>query len=202
MLSNRIDGQIKMMAGLKLNREQIPNWLTYLRIAAIPMLVVAGILPPFVGQYVTTATIFIIASITDWLDGYLARKWNAISPMGIFLDPVADKLIVSVALIILTTRFSAWPVTLSTCVIIAREIFVSALREWMAIRQKSAVVKVSFFGKLKTASQMVALSILLGVSYLYPWYSRFAIILLVFSAILALFSAVDYVRAAITALKS
>lgn len=214
------DGQIRAQARAKFNmlssegetppspkkrfavrREDIPNLLTYVRIIAIPLLVIAGIVPSFVGQHITTATIFIIASITDWLDGYLARKWKVITPMGIFLDPVADKLIVCVALIMLTARFATWPITASTCIIITREIFVSALREWMAIRQKSAVVKVSNIGKWKTASQMMSLSILLGVSYLYWWYSRIAILLLMFSAFLALLSAVDYVRAAANALK-
>lgn len=184
----------------KFTRANIPNLLTYARVAAIPLLVAVGVMPPFSGQCAITASVFAVASITDLLDGYLARRWKVISAMGIFLDPVADKLIVAVALILLCIRFPILAVVLSSCVIIVREIFISALREWMALRQKSAVVKVSPFGKLKTATQMISISALLATPYPYTTFAKCAIILLVTSALFTFLSAVNYVRAAVAAL--
>lgn len=187
-------------AKLGISRSQIPNLLTYARVAAIPILACIGLTQPFYGQYAALSVLFTLASLTDLLDGYLARKWNVISPMGVFLDPVADKLIVAVALILLSARFPTKPIILSSCITLTREIFVSALREWMAIRQKSAVVKVSIIGKVKTASQLTSLSILLAASHLCAWYTQIAISLLVLSSILAIVSAANYVRASISAL--
>lgn len=193
--------QSPISAKLGIERSQIPNLLTYARVTAIPILAGVGLMQPFYGQYTTLSAVFMAASLTDLLDGYLARKWNAVSPMGIFLDPVADKLIVAVALILLSARFPATSILLSACVTLTREIFVSALREWMAIRQKSAVVKVSIIGKVKTASQLLSLSILLAVSHLYAWYARIAVGLLLLSSLLAIISAIEYVRASVRALQ-
>ena len=137
----------------------LPNWLTYARCAAIPVLCSLFYLP---NCHVATATIFAVASFTDWLDGFLARRWDVASDFGAFLDPVADKLMVSTALVLLSGRYGA-VVALPTALILAREIAVSALREWMAQRGQRDSVQVGFQGKLKTALTMVSLTLLLVV---------------------------------------
>src|SRR6476660_8095219 len=109
----------------------IPNLLTLLRISLIPIFVLVFYLP-FEWHYIASAIIFAIAAATDWLDGYLARKLQQVSPLGAFLDPVADKLIVAVALVLLVqSHASAW-LAIPSAVIVGREIVISALREWMA----------------------------------------------------------------------
>ena len=141
----------------------LPNLLTWLRILAIPLFVGIFYLPPAWlspdNQNLVATLIFAGAAITDWLDGYLARVLNQASEFGAFLDPVADKLMVSAALIVLVYlgRLDA-PIAL---IIIGREITVSALREWMAQIGQSKSVAVSFLGKIKTTSQMVAIPLLL-----------------------------------------
>jgi cardiolipin synthase len=141
----------------------IPNLLTWLRIVLIPLFV--GIfyfekswvsLP---NQNLVATVIFTLAAVTDWFDGWLARKLNQTSAFGAFLDPVADKLMVAAALIILLQlgRIDA----IVTLIIIGREIAISALREWMALLGESKSIAVSFVGKFKTASQMVAIPLLL-----------------------------------------
>ena len=109
----------------------IPNTLTLLRILLIPVLVLVFYLP-FENHFLVAAGIFTFAAITDWVDGYLARKLGQMTAFGAFLDPVADKLMVSVALVLLVERFDTMFFTLAACVIIGREIVISALREWMA----------------------------------------------------------------------
>jgi len=138
----------------------IPTILTFLRIGLIPVFVLAYYLPvPWANT--ATAAIFILAGVTDWFDGYLARRLNQTSAFGAFLDPVADKLMVAVALILLMqTHPTAW-MAIPAAVIIGREIAVSALREWMAELGQRAHVAVSFLGKYKTALQMIALILLL-----------------------------------------
>jgi CDP-diacylglycerol--glycerol-3-phosphate 3-phosphatidyltransferase len=138
---------------------KLPNWLTYIRCLAIPAVVALFYLP---NRHVETGCLFAVASFTDWLDGYLARRWDITSPFGAFLDPVADKLMVSTALILLSGRFGMH-VVIPTCIIIARELSVSALREWMAQRGLRDLVKVGFQGKLKTALTMLTLTLLLLV---------------------------------------
>ncbi len=144
-----------------------PNLLTLLRIVLIPMFVVVYFLPYSWANEVTTA-LFIVAGITDWLDGYLARKLGQYSPFGAFLDPVADKLMVAAALIVLLADpriqaqvFDSRLFTVVVIVILGREIAVSALREWMAEIGKRKSVAVSVVGKFKTASQMLATGFLL-----------------------------------------
>lgn len=173
--------------------------LTYARIAAIPLLCFTGLSSP--PQYVFTTGVFAAASFTDFLDGYLARKWSVVSPMGTFLDPVADKLMVAAALTLITARIPHPIIILATATIVSREIFVSALREWMALLGKSANVKVSFWGKLKTTMQMVAVTLLLLASNLSTWYSRLGLVFLAVAAILSVVSASDYVFSASRALK-
>lgn len=141
----------------------LPLFLTWARIACIPLLIFV-VLPDALPLDANTrnqvaAWLFIIAAATDWLDGYLARKWNQTSNFGAFLDPVADKLIVSTALVLLVAdgRVSV----LVTIIIIGREITISALREWMATMGKRKSVAVNMIGKFKTAAQLAAIPMLL-----------------------------------------
>jgi CDP-diacylglycerol--glycerol-3-phosphate 3-phosphatidyltransferase len=137
----------------------LPNYLTLMRCAAIPMFVYTFYQP---GQHIPTSLLFAFASLTDWFDGFLARRWDISSPFGAFLDPVADKLMVSTSLILLTGRYGA-KMAIPTSIILAREIAVSALREWMATRGARDTVKVGMQGKVKTALTMTALTLLLAV---------------------------------------
>lgn len=141
----------------------LPIFLTWLRVATIPLVVGIFYLPDsylsFSEKNLWATIFFIGAAVTDWLDGYLARKWGQVSAFGAFLDPVADKLMVAAALLVLLNfdRVEAWV----ALVIIGREITISALREWMAQIGASRSVAVHFVGKLKTAAQMVAIPFLL-----------------------------------------
>ena len=180
----------------------LPNVLTYLRCLAIPALVVLFYQPEF---HVATATIFGFASFTDWLDGYFARRWDITSPFGAFLDPVADKLMVATALILLSGRHGG-EVAIPTCIILSRELAVSALREWMAQRGQRDSVKVGMQGKIKTAATMVSLSILLlvpheakQVSWLSKLYSP-GLALLYLCTVVTVTSGSAYFRAAAPAL--
>ncbi len=145
----------------------IPNILTGLRIVLIPVLVVAYYLPGPWGHRIATG-VFVLAALTDWLDGYLARRLNQHSPLGAFLDPVADKLVVATALVLLASDPTLWGEVLdgrvfavTVAIIIGREITVSALREWMAELGHRAAVAVSVLGKIKTIGQMLAITLLL-----------------------------------------
>ena len=172
----------------------LPNLLTLLRVILIPVLVAVYYLP-FQWAGLAAAVMFALASITDWFDGYLARKMNLMTPFGAFLDPVADKLIVAVALVVLVERYGNVWLTFAATVIIGREIVISALREWMAELGKRASVAVSFIGKVKTLMQMVAITGLLGVV---PG-TQLAVVaqgLLYIAAILTLWSMLVYLRAA------
>jgi len=146
-----------------LDRISIPNLITGLRIALIPVLVAVFYLAPIEWRYLASAAVFTIASLTDWLDGYLARKWGQLTPFGAFLDPVADKLIVAVALVLLVEIHASAVLAIPALVIVGREIVVSALREWMAQYSDMRGVAVSIIGKIKTACQMVAIILLLGL---------------------------------------
>ena len=138
----------------------IPNLLTFFRILLIPAFVIAFYVPSKFGNMVA-AFIFIVASLTDWVDGYLARNLNQTTRFGAFLDPVADKLVISVALILLVAELGKAYIAVPAAVIIGREITISALREWMAEIGKRASVAVSYIAKIKTALQMLAVSLLL-----------------------------------------
>ncbi|MBP0624264.1 CDP-diacylglycerol--glycerol-3-phosphate 3-phosphatidyltransferase [compost metagenome] len=141
----------------------IPILLTWLRVAMIPLVVGVFYLPdawlPMHTKNLTAAAFFIIAAVTDWLDGFLARRWNQTSSFGAFLDPVADKLMVTAALLSLLALDRV--TDLIALVIIGREITISALREWMAQIGASKSVAVNFLGKLKTTVQMIAIPLLL-----------------------------------------
>ena len=138
----------------------IPNLLTGLRIVLIPVIVGLFYLPYGWGD-IAAGLAFALAGITDTFDGYIARRTGQVSPLGEFLDPVADKLIVATALVLIVSRNHEWYVTLTAAVIIGREIAISALREWMAQIGASRSVAVHMLGKLKTVSQMIAIPFLL-----------------------------------------
>lgn len=138
----------------------LPNILSMLRIVLIPVFV-ALFLWPAVSAAIWATAVFVVAALTDWLDGYLARRWNQTSPFGAFIDPVADKLIVTVVLVLILYKTPVWYLVLPVIIIIGREITVSSLREWMSELGQRNVVKVSYMGKLKTTFQMVSIGCLI-----------------------------------------
>ena len=140
----------------------LPNLLTSLRIFLIPVLVLCFYLLPLDLRYLASAFIFIVASLTDWLDGYLARRMGQMTPFGAFLDPVADKLLVAVALILLVEAHASALLAIPALVIVGREIVVSALREWMSTHSDRSGVRVSMVAKVKTGFQMTAIIVLLA----------------------------------------
>ena len=195
----------------------LPNNLTIARIVMIPLFVAIAYFPPAMGinqpsisdnvianigmykfsdsliRHFLLTFVFILAAITDWFDGYFARKLNLSSAFGRFLDPVADKLMVAAALIILVQWHPDIVMAISAIVIISREIAVSALREWMAELGNRTSVAVSYVGKLKTAFQMIAITVLL-----LNWESLETIgyLLMIVSVILTLWSMLIYLKAA------
>ncbi|MGV6858755.1 MAG: CDP-diacylglycerol--glycerol-3-phosphate 3-phosphatidyltransferase [bacterium] len=174
----------------------IPNILTLMRIVLIP-LVVAIFYLPYEHSSEVSAILFAIAAVTDWFDGYLARKLNQSSPFGAFLDPVADKLMVAAILVLLVDHYSGIWLTLAAMVIIGREITISALREWMSELGKRANVAVSYIGKVKTTAQMLSLFFLLWEADLFGIPCKeVGFVLLMVAAILTLWSMVQYLRAA------
>lgn len=182
----------------------VPNILTVLRIALIPVFVgifylphnlyKLGILPTHTLN-VIAASVFALAAFTDWLDGYWARKFNQTSSFGAFLDPVADKLMVTAALIVLVEFHRVGAVV--SLIIIGREIAISALREWMAGLGKSQSVGVAMIGKVKTAAQMVAIFLLLYADDIGQFPTRLVgDKLIILAAVLTLLSMAYYLKAA------
>ena len=177
----------------------LPIFLTWLRIILIPLMVAVYYVPePWIhatGRDLAATLIFVVAAATDWLDGYLARKWNETSAFGAFLDPVADKLMVAAALIILVwlDRVDA----ILAIIIIGREITISALREWMAQIGARASVAVSMIGKIKTTAQMASIPLLLYHVPIGAFNTRFhGTWLMYVAAILTLWSMIYYLRMA------
>ena len=174
----------------------LPNSLTLFRIVAIPLVAIFFYLPV---EWARPAAglLFALAGVTDWLDGYLARRLGQTSPFGAFLDPVADKLMVTTALVILVQSDPEVVLTVMAAIIIGREITVSALREWMSELGARAHVAVSFFGKWKTTMQMVGIGCMLYEHRLFdlPTY-EIGVALLVAAAGITLWSMFDYLRAA------
>jgi len=180
-------------------RLNVPTLLTWLRIVMIPLVIGVFYLP---GPWLTSwqrnliaTVVFAVAAITDWLDGYLARKLNQQSAFGAFLDPVADKLMIAATLIVLVElqRVNA----LIAFVIIGREIAISAMREWMAKIGQSRSVAVNFLGKVKTISQMIAVPLLLYHDRIGPLNpQRIGTWLIYLAAILTLVSMVNYLQRA------
>ncbi|MCB1616739.1 MAG: CDP-diacylglycerol--glycerol-3-phosphate 3-phosphatidyltransferase [Pseudomonadales bacterium] len=174
----------------------IPNILTSFRILLIPLFVVLFYLP-YKWSYLASAACFALAAITDWFDGYLARKLDQTTPFGAFLDPVADKLMVAVVLVLMTERFGTAEFAIPAAVIVGREIVISALREWMAELGERASIAVSYIGKVKTTLQMIAILVLLAVIPDHGhWMMKVGYGLLYLAVILTLWSAFLYLRAA------
>ncbi len=187
----------------------VPTLLTLARIVMIPVLVLVFYLP-YGWTNFACAGLFALAAFTDWLDGWIARRYHQFSAFGAFLDPVADKLMVAVALFLIVQGHPTRWMTLWALVIVGREIAVSALREWMAEIGQRATVKVAFIGKIKTVAQMVALLCLLysvtpdTPPRSMPWMGQpiFHIgeWMLAAAAILTLWSGAQYLKAAWPAL--
>jgi CDP-diacylglycerol--glycerol-3-phosphate 3-phosphatidyltransferase len=188
----------------------LPNILTLVRILVIPFFVLAFYLP-IAWAHLIAAVIFSLACITDWLDGYLARSLKLSTRFGAFLDPVADKMMVSIALVMIVAErqfqyigitslgviVPSYIVTIPAAIIVSREIVVSSLREWMAEIGKHTSVVVSGLGKIKTTVQMIALIVLI---YCDPntkaWIVVMGIFLLYIAAILTVWSMMIYLKAA------
>lgn len=173
----------------------IPMLLTYIRIFLIPAIVITFYLPSKMG-HVLAAFIFVFAALTDWFDGYLARNLNQTTKFGMFLDPVADKLIISVALVLIVAEVGEAYVAVPAAVIIGREIVISALREWMAEIGKKTSVAVSLVAKIKTTLQMVAVGMLLYCPGCGNWFFICGIILLYLAVAMTLWSMYMYVKTA------
>jgi CDP-diacylglycerol--glycerol-3-phosphate 3-phosphatidyltransferase len=174
----------------------IPNILTLLRIILIPVLVLVFYAPSPWSHLVSTA-VFGLAAVTDWLDGYLARRLKQSSVFGAFLDPVADKLMIAVALVVLVQDNPTILFAIPAAIIVGREIVISALREWMSEIGERTKVAVSIIGKIKTAAQMIAIVLLL---YKHPVGAfpthDVGLLLIYIAATLTLWSMVVYLRAA------
>ena len=181
-------------------RFNFPLFLTWLRIVAIPLFVAVLYIPEswlaIRNQNIIATVIFVAAAITDWADGYLARKWNMITSFGAFLDPVADKLMVAAALIVLAHK--GYVDAFATLIIIGREITISALREWMAQVGTAKRVRVNIFGKVKTVAQLVAIPFLLANVYI-GWgidSNDIGRVLIWIAVVLTLWSMLVYLKAA------
>lgn len=171
----------------------IPNSITFFRLLLIPVFVLLFYVQ-VESAHMWAAAIFALAAVTDWLDGFLARTLKQSTPFGAFLDPVADKVMVAAALIIIVEDFSSPIVTIPALIMIGREIIISALREWMAEIGQRSQVAVSWIGKWKTTIQMVAL---IGLIWQYNLYMIWAsYVFLYVATILTLYSAYDYLKAA------
>lgn len=181
---------------------KLPDYLTYARCIAVPAFVAFFYANMKGKSHLYTGSIFALASVTDWLDGFLARRWDISTAFGAFLDPVADKLMVSTSLILLAGRYGAIA-AIPTLIILAREIAISALREWMAQRGERDTVKVGYQGKVKTALTMLSLTILLYVPASAPTSAilyKIGIPLLYMSAVITITSGSVYFIAAAPAL--
>lgn len=173
----------------------LPNILTFSRILLIPVLIIVFYLP-WKGAHLLATAIFIVASITDWLDGYLARKWKQTTMLGAFLDPVADKVLVATCLLLLVGAKDIDYITLPAIVIVGREIVISALRELMAEWGKRTSVAVGFLGKIKTTLQMIALVLLLAFNPEQTWLGSLGVVMLYVAAIMTIWSMVVYMKIA------
>jgi CDP-diacylglycerol--glycerol-3-phosphate 3-phosphatidyltransferase len=177
----------------------IPNLITLFRLVLIPFILVAYYWPSE-SRYLWASGLFMLAAATDWLDGFLARKLNQTTPFGAFLDPVADKVTVAVALVVLVESYSELWLTVPAIIIISREIVISALREWMAETGKSANIAVSYIGKIKTTMQMGSIVFLLATP---PdtVIATLGLVMLYAAAVLTIWSMVLYLSAAWSQLK-
>lgn len=179
----------------------IPNILTIFRIAMVPVFVLAFYWPSEDSHWIA-ALIFAVAGWTDWFDGYIARRYNMMSPLGAFLDPVADKLMVTISLVLIVEHYATPWIAIPSLVIIGREITVSALREWMAEVGKSAAVKVDIVGKAKTMGQLSAIFFFILGEKTHELFVVLGYIALYVSVALTLWSMWIYLRAAWPSLTS
>ncbi len=186
-------------------RINLPTWLTLFRVLLLPVMVAVFYLHdliPAVPLRITNAgaaLVFLAAAVTDWFDGYLARRWNQTSAFGAFLDPVADKLMVTVTLFLLVQSHPTALLAVVGAIIVGREIGISALREWMAGLGKGSHVRVAMLGKIKTVAQIAAIVVLLlehdkEAELLRYW--RVGESLLIAAAVLTIWSGLVYLRAA------
>lgn len=179
----------------------LPTNITLLRIALIPLLVIVFYLPWHYAN-LTCTLIFILAGITDWLDGYLARKMQLETAFGAFLDPVADKLMVAMVLVLIVQQQASPYLAIPAAIIIGREITIASLREWMAEIGQRAKVKVSHLGKWKTTVQMISITLLLYREDIIGLpINLIGLLLLYLAAILTLWSMINYLIAAFAVIK-
>ena len=178
-----------------MNSVNWPNFLTISRIVLIPIFILI-FYSPIDSSHFWAGVLFCLAGITDWLDGYLARRLGQVTRLGAFLDPVADKMMVVVALVVLVEEYASLVISFPAMVIICREIAISALREWMAEIGKRAHVAVSSIGKVKTTIQIIAIAGLGTLPLGYYFWNIFFMFLLYMSVFLTIWSMVIYLRAA------
>lgn len=183
----------------------IPNILTSLRVFLVPVFVTVYFLD-WQWAHQCAAFILFLAAVTDYLDGYLARKLGQMTPFGAFLDPVADKLIVAAALLLICHSYHDPIITIPAVILLLREIFISSLREWLGSRGLSATAKVSFVGKLKTTAQLMALVGIVSDLEVFMGFPIYWVTLgtgmLYVATLLSVWSMVSYVRAAWPHLRS
>ena len=187
------------MTNKQYNLITLPNILTYMRVFGVLLMVVFYYLPWSWSHY-AAATVFVLAAISDWVDGYLARTWDMKSKIGEFLDPVADKLLVCTALILMVQSYDNIIIVFIAMVIIGREIAVMAMRSWLAEEAGSMTpdsIKVSLLGKIKTLLQLLGIAFFFafppgGVNIYLPWIS---LAVLTVAAVITLWSAFLYGRA-------
>jgi len=173
----------------------LPNILTLFRIGLLPVYIIIFYLP-FSWAHFTAAVIFTLACVTDLLDGYLARSWDQTSKLGAFLDPVADKLLVAVTLVLLVSERDLYYIAIPAAIIVSREIVISALREWMAEMGARASIAVTFVAKFKTAIQMFSLGLLIAFRPNESWLGVIGLVLLYLSALLTIWSMFVYLKIA------
>lgn len=178
---------------MKLN---LPNLLTLGRIVILPILVIVYYLPVS-WAHPAASILFILAAVTDWFDGYIARHWHLTTAFGAFLDPVADKLLVTTALVLIVSEHQLHYLAVPAAIIVGREIVISALREWMAEIGRHMSMAVNWMGKVKTTVQMIALAILLWASKgASLWFVMLGEIMLYVAAVLTLWSMLIYIKVA------
>ncbi len=171
----------------------LPNILTFVRVLIVPLIIWAFFSLSHPYNFYWSASLFLLAAITDWLDGYLARSLKQTSQFGAFLDPVADKLLVMAAGLLIVQHYHSWWITVPIIVIIGREITISALREWMASLGKAVAVKVLYIARVKTAMQLISLAILLAVGKRGLGYN-IGLVCLYISTLLTLYSMYAYLK--------
>ena len=173
----------------------LPNKITLIRILMIPIFIIVYYLPLEL-NHIISAIIFAVAALTDWVDGFIARKYDMVTKFGEFLDPLADKLIVVAALALLLEVYATPWFAIPAILIIGRELVISGLREWMAKIGLSNKVKVSMIGKVKTWVQMIAIAVLLIASNQYLFFTSLGFILIYAAAFMSVWSMIHYLKQA------